>query len=88
MIWENDGCGTVKCICTRCHIMQVSIYILGFPGGSGIINPPVQEMLVPSPSREDPLEKKTATPSVFLLGESHGETRWAAVHGVAKHRRT
>ena len=38
MIWENDGCGTVKCICTRCHIMQVSIYILGFPGGSGIKN--------------------------------------------------
>ena len=31
----------------------------------------MQETLVPSLSKEDPLEKKTATPSVFLPGESH-----------------
>lgn len=33
----------------------------------------MQETLVPSLSKEDPLEKKTATPSVFLPGESHGQ---------------
>ena len=35
--------------------------------------PTVQETWVQSPGQEDPLEKKTATHSVFLPGKSHGQ---------------
>ena len=53
------------------------IFFLGFPDGSAVKNLPAmqkrQETWVRSPGREDPLEEATATYSVFLLGESHGQ---------------
>ena len=53
------------------------IFLLGFPDGSAVKNLPAmqkrQETWVRSPGREDPLEEATATYSVFLLGESHGQ---------------
>ena len=42
----------------------------GFPGGSVVKNPPaVQETLVQSLSREDPLEKGMATDSSIILAQ-------------------
>ena len=45
--------------------------------------PAVQENRVQSLGLEDPLEKETATHSIFLPGESHGQRNLVAiVHGV------
>ena len=42
-------------------------FILGFPGGLVVKNPPaMQEMQIPSLGREDPLEEKIATHSSIL----------------------
>ena len=54
---------------------------LGFSGGSVVKNLPavkeLQETWLPSLGREDPLEEGMATHSVFLPGESHGQTSLA-----------
>ena len=43
---------------------------MGFPGGSVVKNPPaIQETQVPSPGREDPLEKDMVTHSSILAWE-------------------
>ena len=49
-------------------------------------NPPaMQETWVRSLGWEDPLEKRMASISVFLPGESRGRGAWwAAAHGVAE----
>ena len=60
----------------RMHLWFYSqiIWILGFPGGSVVKNPPAKrEPQVWSLCLEDPLEKKMATTAVFLLGKSHGQ---------------
>ena len=42
--------------------------------------PVIQETRVQSLGWEDPLEKKTATPSVFLSGTFHGQRHSPGVH--------
>ena len=61
---------------------------LSFPGGSVVKNPPVmQEMQVRTLGQEDPLEEGTATHSIPLSGESHGQRAWlATVPMIAKSR--
>ena len=43
-------------------------------------------MQVQSLGQEDHLEEEIATHSIFLPGESHGQTWRATVHGVTKSR--
>ena len=50
------------------------MYLVGFPGGSVIKNPPAkEEMWDLALSGEDPLEKEMATHSSILARESHGQ---------------
>ena len=45
----------------------------------------MQEVQVPSPGQEDPLEEARQPTPVFLPGEPVDRgARWATVHGVAK----
>ena len=46
------------------------------PGGAGAAQE-AQETWVPSLGREDPLEKETATHSIFLPGKLHGQRNLA-----------
>ena len=55
---------------------------LGSPGNSVVKNLPAkQEMLVPSLSHEEPLEKEMAAIPVVLTGKSHGQ-RSLAVYSL------
>ena len=48
---------------------------MGFPGATVVKKfPAKQEMQVQSRGQEDPVEKKMATHSVFLLEKAHGKT--------------
>ena len=46
--------------------------------------PAMKETWVQFLGQEDPLEKGTATHSVFLPGKSHGREETGGVHGVTK----
>jgi len=48
-----------------------STFILGFPGGSVVKNPPAMHGFYPR-ARKVPWRRKWQPPPVFLLGESHG----------------
>ena len=67
---------------TKYIVIVISIYVLrredfiathsmqmGFPGGSVVENPPMQEMWACSLGQEDPLEKERATRSSILAWE-------------------
>ena len=50
--------------------------------------PAMQETWLPSPGREDPLEKGMATPPVFLPGEFHGQRSLAGYSPWGHNSRT
>ena len=66
---------------THLWICHISLFSLGFPGGSVETNPPANaEDVCSTPGWEDPLELEMAT-----HGKSHGETSlWTTVCGVRK----
>ena len=69
---NSDGLGCVPP--GRCVAFMSSIDFLGFPGGSAVINlPAVQEIWVPSLSREDLPEKEMAAHFSILACETHGQ---------------
>ena len=51
-------------------VLNMCVYIRGFPGGSAVKNPPaMQETWVQSLGQEDPLEEEMATQSSILAWE-------------------
>ena len=68
---------------------NIYTYILGFPGGSVVKNPPavqeMQEMRVQSLGWEDPLEEGMATHCRILAGifPTDRGAWWATVLGIA-----
>ena len=68
------------------HIPQYSSSNWGFPGGSGVKNPPANAGWFQSLVWKDPLEEEMATPLQYFCPDSPRERgAWqAAVHDVAE----